>query len=86
MGKTGKTAQKTTAASTPPVKTRRPAVKKEPATRSAKVTTAKRDLQPLIAEIAYLIAEREGFPAGRELEHWLQAEIEILELLESDLL
>ena len=27
-----------------------------------------------IAEAAYLIAEREGFPPGRELEHWLRAE------------
>jgi hypothetical protein len=42
------------------------------------------ELRPLIAETAYLIAEREGFPPGRELEHWLQAEILILERIESD--
>jgi len=33
--------------------------------------------QRCIAEAAYLIAEREGFPVGRELEHWRQAETEI---------
>ena len=27
-----------------------------------------------IAEAAYLIAEHEGFPSGRELDHWLRAE------------
>lgn len=26
---------------------------------------------------AYLIAESEGFPQGRELEHWLRAEAEV---------
>lgn len=33
--------------------------------------------QRYIAEAAYFIAEREGFPMGRELEHWRQAEAEI---------
>ena len=32
--------------------------------------------QRCIAEAAYLIAEHEGFPPGRELEHWLRAEAE----------
>ena len=32
--------------------------------------------QRRIAEAAYLIAEHEGFPPGRELEHWLRAEAE----------
>ena len=30
--------------------------------------------QNRIAEQAYLIAERAGFPAGRELDFWLEAE------------
>jgi hypothetical protein len=30
-----------------------------------------------IAEAAYYIAEQEGFPPGRELEHWLRAEAAI---------
>jgi hypothetical protein len=33
--------------------------------------------QRRIAEAAYLIAEQEGFPAEREIEHWLQAEATI---------
>ena len=33
--------------------------------------------QRYIAEAAYFIAEREGFPAGREFEHWRRAEAEI---------
>jgi hypothetical protein len=33
--------------------------------------------QQRIAERAYMIAEREGFPAGREFEHWLEAEAEV---------
>lgn len=31
----------------------------------------------LIAEAAYFIAESEGFPEGRALEHWLAAEVRI---------
>lgn len=29
-----------------------------------------------VAEAAYFIAEHEGFPPGRALEHWLRAEAE----------
>jgi hypothetical protein len=31
-----------------------------------------------IASFAYLIWEREGRPAGREKDHWLQAETQLL--------
>jgi hypothetical protein len=31
-----------------------------------------------IAQYAYLIWEREGRPVGREKEHWLQAETQLL--------
>lgn len=82
--KAGKTSQQTAVASGSPVKTRRPAAKKTPAAKRTKAKTAQRDLQPKIAEIAYLIAEREGFPAGRELEHWLQAEVLVVEMFEDD--
>src|SRR3972149_12340497 len=42
---------------------------------SRAVTVPAPDLRErCIAEAAYLIAEREGFPPGRELEHWLRAE------------
>lgn len=39
--------------------------------------------QHYVAEAAYFIAKREGFPSGRELEHWLSAEAEIERLLAS---
>jgi hypothetical protein len=45
----------------------------------AKLTPEAR--QALIAEAAYLRAERRGFAPGREVEDWLAAEIEIDALL-----
>ena len=36
------------------------------------------DVQASIQQRAYLIAESEGFPHGRDIIHWLQAEEEIL--------
>jgi len=39
------------------------------------------ELQRRIAEAAYYIAEKEGFPAGCELEHWLRAEAAVLQQL-----
>lgn len=39
-------------------------------------------LHALIAEAAYLRAERRGFAGGGELEDWLEAEKEVLEMQE----
>jgi len=51
---------------------------------SAKLNLAGEDRQQLIAEAAYLRAERRGFQPGQELEDWLAAEIEIDALLGED--
>ena len=55
---------------------------KLPARRQGAVGGGRTRLSPeehrrLIAETAYLIAERRGFSAGSELEDWLQAEAEV---------
>jgi hypothetical protein len=39
----------------------------------------KNELNALIAERAYFIAERRGFEPGHDVEDWLQAEAEILD-------
>ncbi|QXP85636.1 DUF2934 domain-containing protein [Methylococcus sp. ANG] len=39
-------------------------------------------LRALIAEAAYLRAEKRGFVGGSELEDWLEAEKEVLEMQE----
>lgn len=36
-----------------------------------------RDQETQIAKRAYAIWERDGCPSGRQIEHWLQAELEI---------
>jgi hypothetical protein len=51
---------------------------------SAKLNLEGEDRQRLIAEAAYLRAERRGFQPGGELEDWLAAEIEIDALLGED--
>ena len=51
---------------------------------SAKLNRAGEDRQQLIAEAAYLRAERRGFQPGQELEDWLAAELEIDALLGED--
>ena len=51
---------------------------------SATLNLAGEDRLQLIAEAAYLRAERRGFQSGRELEDWLAAEIEIDALLGAD--
>lgn len=43
----------------------------------AKVTPAKLPSREHIAICAYLIWEREGCPDGRDLGHWLEAEMQI---------
>jgi hypothetical protein len=56
-------------------------------TRSAKATSAPRaavstdDRRAMIAEAAYLRAERRGFAPGHETEDWLAAEVEVDALL-----
>ena len=51
---------------------------------SVKLNLAGEDRRQLIAEAAYLRAERRGFQPGKELEDWLAAEIEIDALLDAD--
>lgn len=46
-----------------------------PQTKPAAIAPQER--QQLIAEAAYLIAERRGFAPGNELDDWLQAEAEV---------
>lgn len=48
------------------------------------INLAGEDRQRLIAEAAYFRAERRGFAPGRELEDWLDAEIEVDALLDAD--
>jgi hypothetical protein len=68
-----------------PSKVRRPTVKRAGGGQGAaeKTLQSRASIGPAsdrreryIAEAAYLIAEHEGFPPGRELEHWLRAEAE----------
>lgn len=56
-----------------------PAVKKgKPEARKLPDVTGDPEFQQRrIAEAAFRIAERAGFPPGQELDHWLQAEAEI---------
>ena len=39
------------------------------------------DLQRMIAEAAYYIAERRGFEPGHEMDDWLQAEAQVFDLI-----
>jgi hypothetical protein len=41
-------------------------------------TLKSEDLDARIAELAYLKAESRGFDPGHELEHWLEAEYELM--------
>jgi hypothetical protein len=58
-------------------------------TRTAKATSAPRaaisadDRRAMIAEAAYLRAERRGFASGHETEDWLAAELEVDALLKA---
>ena len=38
-------------------------------------------IRHMIAERAYFLSESEGFPMGREIDHWVRAEFEIVESL-----
>lgn len=66
----------TRARSTPPRASR--AAKEKPAQRAA---VSVEDRRAMIAEAAYLRAERRGFVPGYETEDWLAAEVEVDALL-----
>ena len=65
----------------------RPRSAQPKATRAAKAKPAQRatvstgDRRAMIAEAAYLRAERRGFVPGHETEDWLAAEVEVEALL-----
>jgi len=65
----------------------RPRSAQPKAPRAAKATAAQRaavsaeDRRAMIAEAAYLRAERRGFAPGHETEDWLAAEVEVDALL-----
>ncbi len=61
---------------------RRTVIKKPAATASARAVSAEAR-RAMIAERAYLRAERRGFVPGREAEDWLAAETEIDSLLKA---
>ena len=66
----------------PPEKTtqrRRAAAPETPA--STRITVSEDARRAMIAEAAYLRAERRGFTAGDEVEDWLAAEAEVDALL-----
>jgi hypothetical protein len=49
-----------------------------PAANSATVMSdAAKRREQAIAQAAYFLAERDGFPAGRETEYWLSAESDV---------
>lgn len=39
------------------------------------------ELEPMIAEAAYYIAERRGFEPGHDVDDWLQAQAEVMDRL-----
>ena len=49
-----------------------------PKTTSKKSSSAKESIQDKIARVAYELFEKSGRFHGRELEHWLEAEIIVL--------
>lgn len=55
-----------------------PVVETQPKKRAAKKTAAQAIDQDAIKQRAWEIWKNEGCPEGRELEHWLQAERELL--------
>ncbi len=60
-----------------------PRVRKKVANAPAQVTVSDDVRRGMIAEAAYLRAERRGFEPGREEEDWLAAEAEVDALLEA---
>jgi hypothetical protein len=79
------TAQSTTRAKSParsPGAASAPqSVVREPSAARSRVTVSAEKRRAMIAEAAYLRAERRGFSAGREEEDWLAAEKEVDSLL-----
>jgi hypothetical protein len=61
----------------------RRAVTKKPAATAATRAVSAEARRAMIAERAYLRAERRGFAPGREAEDWLAAEVEIDSLLKA---
>jgi hypothetical protein len=61
-----------------------PRARKSPADAPARVQLTPEARRTLIAETAYLRAERRGFEPGHETEDWLAAETEVDALLKVD--
>jgi hypothetical protein len=53
--------------------------------KSAEDIAQRDDFRSRVAEKAYLKSEAEGFPLGRELMHWLEAEQEVLKEFAADI-
>ena len=60
---------------------RAPRVRKSPTDKPARAEVTPEARRALIAETAYLRAERRGFEPGQETEDWLAAEAEVDALL-----
>jgi len=58
-------------------------ITRKPATPTAERAVSSESRRAMIAERAYLRAERRGFTPGREAEDWLAAEVEIDSLLKA---
>jgi hypothetical protein len=58
--------------------------RKSPTDKPARVQVTPEARRALIAETAYLRAERRGFAPGHETEDWLAAEVEVDALLRVD--
>lgn len=76
----------TTPAIVPPKPATKSAVRPEPVSRPRSVEIRSKawsgeDRYRMIAEAAYFRAERRGFVSGSELQDWLEAEIEVDDLL-----
>ncbi len=63
---------------------RPPTTRKSPAPQPPRVAVTPEARRALIAENAYLRAERRGFAPGYETEDWLAAEIEVNALLRAE--
>lgn len=62
----------------------RPAPRAKPAPTARRLQVTAEARRTMIAEAAYLRAERRGFAPGQETEDWLAAEIEVDALLRSE--
>jgi Protein of unknown function (DUF2934) len=76
-------AEEKTPATTPKRKAAAPRAKRTSAKAPARVTVSEDVRRGMIAEGAYLRAERRGFASGHEEEDWLAAEAEVDALLKA---